>query len=129
MTVTATYTPTAVGADSGSIVVSSNDTTNPAVSVAVSGTGVTAPAPVIALVPSSLSFGSVTLPGSASLTTQVQNTGNALLTVSAITLGAGTSSEFTWSPAAPITVAAGGSSTVTVTYTPTSAGTDSGTRH
>jgi Abnormal spindle-like microcephaly-assoc'd, ASPM-SPD-2-Hydin len=127
VTVTATYTPTAAGADTGSIVVSSNDATNPAVSVTVSGTGVTAPAPVIALVPSSLSFGTVTLPGSASLTTQVQNTGNALLTVSAITLGAGTSSEFTWSPAAPITVAAGGSSTVTVTYTPTNAGTDSGT--
>ena len=127
VTVTVNYTPTAIGADTGSIVVSSNDTTNPTVSVTVNGTGVTAPAPTIALVPSTLSFGTVSVGGSASLTTQVQNNGNAVLNVSAITLGAGTSGEFTWSPAAPLTVAAGGSATVTVTYTPTNAGTDSGT--
>jgi len=126
-TVTVTYPPTAVGADTGSIVVSSNDATTPTVPVTVTGAGVAAPAPTIALVPSSLSFGNVVVPGSASRTTQVQNNGNAPLIVSAITLGTGTSGEFTSSPAAPITVAAGGSATVTVIYTPTNAGTDSGT--
>ncbi len=127
VTVTVSYAPNAVGSDSGSIVVSSNDITSPTVSVAVSGTGTAIPQPSIALVPSTLSFGTVTVGGSASLTTQVQNTGDAALNVTAITLGAGTSSEFSWSPAAPIAVPAGGSATVTVTYTPAAAGTDSGT--
>ena len=126
--VTVTYAPSAVGADTGSLVVSSNDASNPSVSVALSGTGVAAPAPNIALSPPSLSFGTVNVGGSASLTTQVQNTGTAPLIVNAIALctSPATSPEFGWSPGAPFTVAAGGSTTVTVTYTPTAAGADSG---
>ncbi|HEU4382595.1 MAG TPA: choice-of-anchor D domain-containing protein [Anaeromyxobacteraceae bacterium] len=126
--VTVTYTPSAVGSDTGSLVVSSNDTTNPSVSVALSGAGVPAPAPHIALNPTSLSFGTVTVGGSNSLTTQVQNTGTAPLNVTAIALctSPATSPEFGWSPVAPFTVPAGGSNTVTVTYTPTAAGADSG---
>jgi len=126
--VTVTYAPTGTGADSGSIAVSSNDTTNPTTSVTLSGTGVAAPAPAIALSPASLTFGSVTLGGSASLTVLVQNSGTAPLAVSAIARCANpvTSTEFAWSPAAPFTVAAGGSTTVTVTYAPTAAGADAG---
>ncbi len=126
--VAVSYAPTAVGADAGSLTISSNDAANPSVSVALSGAGVAAPAPSIALNPASLSFGTVTVGGSASLTAQVQNSGTAPLTVTAIALctSPATSPEFGWSPAAPFTVAAGGSSTLTVTYTPTGAGADSG---
>lgn len=126
--VTVTYGPTGTGADAGSIAVSSNDTTAPTSSVTLSGTGVAAPAPAIALSPASLTFGSVTVGGSSSLTVQVQNPGTAPLSVTAVSRCANpvTSAEFGWSPAAPFTVAAGGSTTVTVTYTPTAAGADAG---
>ena len=40
MTVTVTYTPTAVGADTGGLVITSNDPANPTLEVTVSGTGV-----------------------------------------------------------------------------------------
>jgi hypothetical protein len=120
VSVTVTYAPAAVGGDTGSLLVSSNDAANPTVAVALSGAGVAAPAPSIALVPSALSFGTVTLGGSASLTTDVRNGGTADLVVTDLALGPTTSPVFTWSPAAPFTVAAGGSATVTVTFTPTS---------
>jgi uncharacterized protein (TIGR03382 family) len=127
VTVSVSYSPTTVGADSGNIVVRSNDTTSPGVDVAVSGTGVAAPAPSIALVPNTLSFGSVTLGSSGSASTQVRNTGGATLTVSAITPCSGTSGEFSFtSPALPFGVAPGASASVTVTYRPADLGTDSG---
>ncbi len=83
-------------------------------------------APDINLAPSALSFGGVTVGASAALTAQVQNLGNAALNVSSISRCAGTSTEFTWSPAAPLNVAAGANATLTISYAPTNTGTDSG---
>lgn len=85
-----------------------------------------APAPNIALSSASLSFGTVNVGNSVTKTTSIQNTGNAGLDVTAIVLGSGTSTEYTFSPAAPFTVAAGSSTTLSVTYTPIDATTDSG---
>ncbi|MFZ2950774.1 MAG: choice-of-anchor D domain-containing protein, partial [Desulfuromonadaceae bacterium] len=85
-----------------------------------------APAPNIALSSTSLSFGTVAVGNSVIRTTQIQNSGNAGLDVTAIALGAGTSTEYTFSPAAPFTVAAGSSTVLSVTYTPVDATTDSG---
>jgi hypothetical protein len=126
--VTVTYAPTDTTSDAGSVTVTSNDAASPSLSVALSGAGVAAPAPNVALSPAALSFGTVTVGGSASLTAQVQNTGTAPLAVSQIARCAtpATSAEFTWSPAGPFTVAAGGSTTVTVTYAPAGAGADGG---
>ncbi len=125
-TVTATYAPLDVGADGGSFLVQTNDPLQPSVPVILTGTGATAPTPHLTLSPPSLDLGGVTVGGSASLPASVENTGTAPLTVSAITRCAGTSAEFTWSPAAPFTVAAGGTTTLSVTYTPTAAGADGG---
>jgi uncharacterized membrane protein len=125
-TVTVTYAPADVSTDSGALVVSSNDTLSPTVQVGVSGAGVAAPAPAIALSPNSLALGTVTVGSTASLTTQVRNTGNATLDVTAVALCAGTSAEFSWAPAAPFSVAPGQSATLTVTYRPTAEGIDSG---
>jgi hypothetical protein len=124
--VTVTYAPVDLTTDNGSLVVSSNDSTSPSLSVGLSGSGVAAPTPAIALAPGSLAYGTVTLGGSAALTAQVQNTGTATLNVTAIARCSGTSSEFAWTPLAPLSVAPGQSTTVTVTYRPTTAGTDSG---
>ncbi len=124
--VTVTYTPTDTTTDNGSIVVTSNDTLSPTTSVTLSGAGVNAPAPSIALVPATLSFGSVVLGNSASLTAQVRNAGTATLSVTSIALCSGSSAEFGWSPAAPLSIAPGQAATLTVTYQPTAGGTDSG---
>ena len=43
VTVTATYAPTAVGADSGALTITSNDPATPSLDVSVSGTGVEQP--------------------------------------------------------------------------------------
>jgi hypothetical protein len=95
--------------------------------VATNAFTVTAPAaPAIALNPASLSFGQVTVGSTVTLTTQVRNTGTAALSVTGITRPAATSGEYTFSPAGPLTVAAGGSATLSVTYRPTDAGTDTG---
>ena len=125
-TVTATYSPSAAGADTGAFTVTSNDTSNPSVSVTVTGTGLSAAAPSIALAPASLAFGAVADGSTATLTAQIQNTGTALLTVSAITACIGTSAEYGFSPAGPLQVASGASATLTVTYAPTDVGADAG---
>lgn len=78
-----------------------------------------APAPNIALNPTTLTWGTAVAVGTSVIkTTQIQNTGNAGLDITAIVSGSGTSAEYTWSPAAPFTVAAGSSTTLSVTYTP-----------
>jgi len=81
--------------------------------------------PSIQLQPSSLDFGSITAGGSATISSQVRNAGTADLIVSNIRRCNGTSSEYTSSPSS-LTVAPGGSQTLSVTYSPTDAGTDDG---
>ncbi|MGA8893611.1 MAG: choice-of-anchor D domain-containing protein [Anaeromyxobacteraceae bacterium] len=125
-TLTVTYSPTDANTDLGCLTLASNDPANATVNLGLSGTGATPAAPAIALSPGSLDFGAVTVGSSATLPAQVQDTGTAPLTVSAITPCAGTSAEFTWSPPAPFTVAAGGSTTLSVSYAPTAASADSG---
>jgi len=93
--------------------------------VALSSFTVTAPpaqAPAIALNPTSLSFGSVNIGSSKTLTTQVQDTGTGPLNVTGISPCAATPASISSSPPAPFTVAAGGSSTLSVTFKPTAAG-------
>jgi MYXO-CTERM domain-containing protein len=96
------------------------------VNLGVGGTGVAQAVPAVALSPTSLDFGTVTVGSSASRTASIQNTGTGSLSVTGISLCSGTSPEFTWSPSAPLTVAAGQSATLTVTYRPTEAGADTG---
>ena len=98
--------------------------------VALAPFEVVAPAPVTApkmsVSPTALSFGTILLGGSAQQTTVVSNSGDADLVVGSIGLCAGTSAEFSASPAAPLTVAPGGTSTITVTYAPLDATADQG---
>ncbi len=128
-TLSVTYTPTAAGTDSGCIQITNNDANEGTLQLNVSGTGNVPPpaaVPDINTNPASLSFGTVTVGSPATLTTQVQNLGNAGLNITSIVRCSGTSTEFTVSPAGPLTVAAAANAPVTVTYTPTGAGTDSG---
>ena len=82
--------------------------------------------PDINLSPVSLNFGTVAVGGAAAQGVQVQNMGSADLTITAVGLCSGTSTEYSWSPTAPFTVAAGGSQLLSVTYAPSNDGTDAG---
>ena len=114
------FAPASAGTLSGSVSVVSNAANSPT-TIALSGTGVQAQ---IAVVPSSVSFGSVTVGVTNSQTLTIQNPGTATLSVTQASLsGAG----FTFSGLAlPLSVPAGGSSTFNVGFSPASAGSASG---
>jgi len=124
--VTAGYAPSAAGADTGALAIASNDPATPTVTVPLTGTGTASPAPSLALDPAALAFGPVATGATATLVSTLRNTGSAPLEVSAIARCAGTSAEFGWTPSAPLTVAAGGSAALSVTYAPADLGADAG---
>lgn len=120
LTLSVTFTPTVVGSSAGSISVVSSATNSPA-TISLSGTGVQ---PAISVIPSSVSFGNVTVGLTNTQTLTVSNTGTAILSVTQASL-AGTgfnSSGLTL----PLSIAPGASSAFTVGFTPSSAGTYSG---
>lgn len=127
--ISVTYAPIDATTDAGSIVVTTNDPAHPTVSVALSGVGVTA-GPALSLSGSSLSFGSVEVGASSSLTVQLQSTGASSLSVASVGRCAtpASSPDFGWSTPtpAPFGVAAGQSVTLTVTFTPSGAGAETG---
>ena len=110
--VAVTFRPTAVQGYNGTITVSS-DATSGSGAVAVSGAGIAASTRVIG-VSGNLTFGSVTVNTTKTLTMRVANTGNATLTVSGIGYPAGFSGNWTSG-----TITAGGNRTVAVTFSPT----------
>ncbi len=117
---TAKFSPTATGAVSGSISITSNAPGSPA-TITLSGTGVQAQ---LTANPSSVSFGSVITGNSNSQTITLSNGGNASLTITqANVAGTGFSTN---GLSLPNTIAAGGSTTFNVVFAPTTAGSVSG---
>jgi hypothetical protein len=111
------FAPTASGSASGTLSVSSN-ASNPTLSVALSGSG-TATGSITAT-PASLSFGSVLVGNSSSLSAVLTNTGSITVNVSQVNLtGAGFSTS---GLSLPLALAAGKNFTFSVVFTPTSAG-------
>jgi hypothetical protein len=118
MSFNALFTPTSTGAVSGSVTLNTNATPS-AMTINLSGTGVAAGRTLTAN-PASLSFGTVALNTSSSLTSTLTNTGNANITVSGLTTaGAG----FSASGVSNGTILTPGqTATLTVTFDPTTAG-------
>jgi len=117
-TVTVKFTPTTTGSRTGDLTVAAAGVTS---TVPLSGTGV-APGPILSPNPSSLSFaGTIVGASAAAQTVTVSNSGTASATVS----GVAASGDFSQTNNCS-TVAVGGSCTVTVTFTPTTAGTRTG---
>jgi len=111
-----TFTPTAMGAATGSLVVTSN-ASNPSLTLGLSGVGMTSK---ISAVPTSIAFGNVPVGVANSQTLTLKNSGNANLTVSQTSL---TGTAFTLSgPTLPTTVTPGNSIAVTVRFAPATAG-------
>jgi len=123
-TITVAFQPTTVGAVSGNISIVSNAPGTPT-SVGLSGTGIAATL-TLGISPTSLSFGNVTTgASSASQTVTITNTGNANVTISQITLS-GSGFAMTGG-SAPVTLPPSQNLTLSVQFSPTSAGSVTGT--
>ena len=119
------YTPTNVGDDAGALAIGSSDPDQPGISVSLSGSGVqTSQQCDVQVSPLSLNFGNLAQGSNAVLSTTVKNAGTAPCNVTR-QLGAG-SSDFALTQAEPLVIAAGQSATLSVRYTPSNVGSDSG---
>jgi hypothetical protein len=117
---TVTFSPSAAGASSGTVSISGSAG---GISLSLTGTGVTSQA-VLSASATSLSFGSVTVGKAATLAVSLKNTGNASVTVSSVThTGSGLT---TTGIGASTVLTAGQTGTLDVDFTPTAAGSVSG---
>jgi hypothetical protein len=115
------FAPTAAGAVSGNVAITSNGS-NPTLNIALSGTGVTPG--TLSANPTSLSFGTVQVGGSANLSETLTNTGGSSVTISQANV-TGTGFSIT-GLTLPTTLNAGQSVTFTTTFAPTNTGAASG---
>jgi hypothetical protein len=121
VTLTVGFAPTTVASVSGTVTVTSDAKGSP-LSIAVTGTGVQ---PGLSVSPASFDFGSVVDGQKKSQGFNITNTGSASLTIAQISVSG---TGFTVSGlATPSTLAAGQSTSFSVGFAPTSAGTVSGT--
>ncbi|WP_018343878.1 glycosyl hydrolase family 8 [Cytophaga aurantiaca] len=137
-TFTVTGTPAAVGANTGTITIVTNDPTTPSFVINVSVTGTSAPLPALQVLNSAtvlvnnatpaISVGSSVVATAATAYTSfsIKNNGAAALTFTSITGSTGFAISAV-TPAAPTTIAAGASATFTVTGTPAAVGANTGT--
>ena len=123
-TITVAFTPTAAGSRTGTLSITHSGLTT-AVPIALSGTGAAAAEPTISLDASSFAFGNQTVNTTSSAKTlTASNTGSAALNFSAITLGGSAAADYgaTGSCAVGTPVAAGGSCTLSLRFTPSTTG-------
>src|SRR5437868_5897564 len=118
-TINVTFTPTALGARTGTLSLADNAGGSPQ-TVALSGNGT---GPGVGLAPTSLDFGNQLLATiSAPMTVTLTNTGTAALTINSFAASgdfAATSTGANACPMNPATLAAGGNCTINVTFPPT----------
>ena len=121
--ISAVFKPTGANADTGKITIASNADGSPSL-VALSGTGTTTTAAELTATPSSIAFGSVAVGSEETQTIKLANTGSAAVAIAKVaSSGTGVSVS---GMTAPMTLNGGQSTTLTVTYKPTSAATLAG---
>ena len=122
------FSPSSEGSKSATLRFESNDPDENPLDVALSGNGVAAPVPDIAVSPSSYDYGDVEIGSSSSNSFAVTNDGTADLSVTAVSLVGTNASEFSIvSGGDPFTVAPGDTHFVDVSFNPTSEGSKSAT--
>jgi FtsP/CotA-like multicopper oxidase with cupredoxin domain len=118
--ISVTFTPTIAGVQSGALVINSSDPVNPSITVALSGTGVTAS---VSVVPTALAFATqVVGTTSAAQTVTVSNTGGVAVTINSILV----TGDYTQTSTCGTSLAAGASCSISVTFRPTASGTRTG---
>ncbi|HET6177946.1 MAG TPA: choice-of-anchor D domain-containing protein, partial [Candidatus Sulfotelmatobacter sp.] len=118
---TVAFAPVTNGSTSGTVTITS-DGANPTVTMALSGTGISAGA--LGSRPNTLTFGNVQVGSKQTLSETLTNTGGTSVTISNIGIsGTGFSMS---GITAPVTLAAGQSASFSVSFTPLSAGSASG---
>ncbi|HLW98990.1 MAG TPA: choice-of-anchor D domain-containing protein [Candidatus Acidoferrales bacterium] len=121
-TINVTFTPTAAGARGAAVTITDNAAGSPR-SVSLAGTGLAPGTPGANLSPASLTFASQTISStSAAQTVTLSNSGSAALTIT----GIAASGDFGQSNNCGSSLAAGGNCSISVKFTPTAAGTRTG---
>jgi hypothetical protein len=119
-----TFSPTTAGTATGSLSITSNDVTNPTITIPMNGTGTAAATGQLSANPNSISFGTVATGTSAAKQVVLTNTGNAAVKISSLSIhGLGlTTSGMT----APATLNPSESLTVTAAFAPAATGSSNG---
>lgn len=126
-TISVTFTPSGIASYSAAVSVADNASGSPQ-TISLSGAGIAAPAPVVALAPASLAFANTTVGvTTAAQTLTLSNTGNAVLNITSIAMTGTNPTAFATGGTCGATLAAGASCNITVTFTPTAASALSGT--
>jgi P pilus assembly chaperone PapD len=119
-----TFQPTKAGPASGNVLLTGGFVSVAMASYSLSGTGVAAKAPLQAS-PGSVQFGNVTVGTKISQSVQLKNPGTGSATISSVSVSGGGFS--TSGLTLPVTLAAGGTKNLTLTFAPTAIGAGSGT--
>jgi len=117
--ITVTFKPTTAGDKTALVSISSNASATP-VAISLSGRGA---APVVIFVAASLAFGPVNVAATSDVKTMsLRNSGDALLTISGITLAGTDSNQYTQSNDCGTSLSPAASCLISVTFKPTSPG-------
>ena len=119
-----TFSPDAAASFNGNLALTS-DASGGTANVPLSGTGDAVPAADLTLSTTSINFGQVQIGSKVTRSLTLTSTGNAPLTISAITVAGAQFSD--GSPSLPVTLQPQQQLTLTLTYQPTTEGSDSGT--
>lgn len=123
-TMALSFQPTAAGAATASLSITSNDPTTPTATVTLAGTGSTNATGQLQANPTSLSFGNVSTGSSASQSITLTNTGTAAVQIAGITVsGAGVTATGVTTPA---NLNPAATATLNVVFAPTAAGSVTG---
>ena len=117
------FRPTTTGVLTGTLTITNSDPTSPQI-VSLTGTGIN---PLASVTPTTLAFSSGVNVTTAAQTVTVANTGTAPFTINSISGLGNQFAQTNTCGAFPAVVAAGGNCTISVTFTPTSAGTKNAT--
>ena len=122
------FAPTAAGAATGAVTVGSNDPDTPTATASLSGNGtaVVVPEPNIIATPAALAFGDVETGQTRDMNFGIVNAGEAALQVTSLAVS-GSGFSLVSPPAAPFSVAPGGTQVIAVRFAPAAAGAASGT--
>ncbi len=120
--ISVSFSPVATGSRTASVAIADDAAGSPQ-SLPLTGTGT---APAVTLTPTSLAFGSQKVGStSAAQTTTLKNSGTAPLAIAGLSVNGANAADYSQSsncPQGPVTLAAGASCTISVTFTPSATG-------